>query len=918
MKLEQNPAISLLVCPGCAPAGRADAVCARCKGMYSGMYDEGQFLYWGLALTAEAIALRHAKQKVGRIVNFIALLFGAGGLLLLFWNVRESPLLVFESDFWMTGGAAVAWFWIGMLAWLYLFMRLLRNATRQVPISTPDFWEENEAQRRREAAAVPSIAPWSPGAPAVKRVDIAKSVSPDVVLATERAYHLAHSIDAMDVDVPHLLAALVSFPEIQGIFVRLGVAHTTLNSFAAQLSHANTARGRTPIFSEHAVQVVFHAYFEAKKSGQPLVGLGDLLLAVYRENEPLQTFLYDAGVDARQMNNVVAWVRIRAQLREDWYRRRAAAKRRPKGDTNRAMTALATPYLDSFTDDLTRQAAYGHLQPLIGRETELNALFRALQGSNRSVLLVGEEGVGKEAMVDGLAWRMVEDRVPPVLYDKRLMVLSPGRLLAGATPAQAQERLLHMLYEARRAGNIILFIPSIHTIIGISEGGDGSLDVASVLARELEQGGTFVVATTTPESYRRYVASTSIANSFTKIEIAEMAVDQAIRVLEAKAGFIEYQHKIWYSYAALETAAELTGRFIHDDRLPNKAIVVLKEVAEAVRSQRGEDALVTAQDVAKIVSEKSKIPVTAVTEDESAKLLRLEEELHQRVIGQEEAVRAVSSALRRARVQLGSGKRTIANFLFMGPTGVGKTELAKTVAQVYFGGESQMIRLDMSEFQDPTSLTRLIGAPNVKGSGILTEAIRQKPYALLLLDELEKADPNVLNLFLQVMDDGRITDSMGVTIDCTNIILIATSNAGTSYVQEQLKAGTDYMVIQENLLHGVLGQWFRPEFLNRFDAIVLFRALAQEEIAKIARLMVESIGRRLEEQGMGLAVDEDVVAYLAGAGFDPQFGARPMRRVIQDRVENTIAELLLAKKIHRGQMIHFTSKGVLVEEHMNA
>jgi ATP-dependent Clp protease ATP-binding subunit ClpC len=522
--------------------------------------------------------------------------------------------------------------------------------------------------------------------------------------------------------------------------------------------------------------------------------------------------------------------------------------------------------------------------------------------------------VGKESVVEGLATRMVEESVPPVLSDKRLMVLTAARLLAGATPAVAQERLLHVLSEVHRAGNIILFIPNIENIIGVSEGESGSLDVAGVLARELQSGSFLMFATTTPEAYRRYVQNTSISSAFSRVDVPEMSVDQAIRVLEAKAGYIEYEHGIWFSYAAIETAAQFSARYIHEGKLPDKAIVVIKEAAEAVKGARGKDALVSAQDVAKIISEKSKIPVTAVTEDESQKLLRLETTLHERVIGQEEAVREVASALRRSRAQLTGGKRTIANFLFLGPTGVGKTELSKTVAEVYFGGEKQMIRLDMSEFQDTTSALRLIGQPGVKGSGVLTEAIKEKPFALLLLDELEKAHPNVLNLFLQVMDDGRITDSTGVTIDCTNIILIATSNAGTQYVQDEMGRGTSFPVIQEALLRGKLSEWYRPEFLNRFDAMVLFRPLAQNEIGRIAELMVHTIANRLEDQGIGLRIDAEILTYLAQMGFDPQFGARPLRRVIQDRVENTIAELLLAKKVHRGDTIHFTHDGVRIEQ----
>lgn len=911
--IEQNQPIALVICPTCSPAGRDHASCTRCKGMYSGIDQEGVFLYWGLALTSEEIRFRRAYQKVHTFFTFLAFAVGVFTVLYLVFSLREDPLVFFTSDFWWSGQAPVVLFWFGGLAWLYGIMRVVRSTQRQEPIQYAQTWEEKNTTHRSSAAA--SSNPWSLLSNArITRKDIAKSFSKDALLVTERAYFLAEETRSAEVTPYHLFIALLGFSEIQSIIVRLGISIEDLRNFSKQFLQINSGNGRSPVYSSSSVELFFASYLEAQKQQQRFVGVGDLLYCLYRSREELQKQVYDMGVDSRQMTNVIAWVRIRAELYDAWHRRTEAAKRRPKGDTNRAMTALATPYLDSLADDLTRLAAYGYTPPLIGREGALQTVFRALQGGKRSVLLVGPEGVGKEAIVEGLAWRMVEEHVPSILSDKRLMVLSPARLLAGASPAEAQERLLHLLAEVRRSGNIILFIPNIDSIIGITQGGDGSLDVAGVLARELQQGSALMFATTTPESYRRYVASTAIASAFTKIDIEEMSVDETIRVLEAKAGYIEHEHEVWFSYAAIEAAAQLSNRFIFDDRLPNKAILIIKEAAEGVRTSRGKDALVTKEDVARIVSEKSKIPVAAVTEDESEKLLRLEEQLHKRVIGQEEAVRVVSSALRRARAQLSGGKRTIANFLFLGPTGVGKTELAKTVADVYFGGEDQMIRLDMSEYQDATSITRLIGQPGVKGSGVLTESIKDKPFALLLLDELEKADPKVLNLFLQVMDDGRITDSLGNTIDCTNIILIATSNAGTAFVQQQLVANIPYETIQDELLRGKLMEWFRPEFLNRFDAIVLFQTLSQEEIRSIAGLMLRSIGKHLEDQGMYMMVDEPVLHHLASVGFDPQFGARPMRRVVQDKVENPIAELLLAKKLRRGETVHFTTEGVRVEQ----
>ncbi len=909
MKAQENPQLEIQTCPAGAPAGRNDQVARQSHGIYSALYYENQWLFWQLILTAEQIQFRKTMKKAGGFVNAILVLIAVASVGLVFWETRTSPSLLFETSFWSGSLPSVNLFWFGMLALLYAIARMVRRHKELVPILHKNEWQAQAADDYGDV--------WATNSGKLRKQghDISASFSMPAQRTIERAYRLAQQIHTTEVDEYHLLVSLLAEDEIQGILVRLGIHPDDVKKFASGFAQPNTAQGRYPQVGHDMVRLFFTAYIEAQQNHLDFVGLADLLIVVYRESAKFQEWLYDRGVNPRQMENVVAWVRISQKLREQRRRRQQAAKHRNKHGMDRAMTAVASPLLNTLSTDLTIRAMYGHVPQLVGRDAEVQSLYRVVQGGKQSVLLVGESGVGKEAIVEGLANKMVQEDVPPVLADKRLVQLSVAKLLAGATPAQAQERLLNALQEVRRAKNIILYVPNIEDMIGVTEGGGGSLDVAEVLARELERGNLFMLATTTSENYRKFVNNTAVANVFTKLDIDEMSVDQAIQVLEAKAGYIEHEHKVWFSYAAVEAAAALTDKLMHDDTLPRKGIQMLKEVAQEVASTRGKNTLVTKQDVAKVVSERSKVPITSVTEDESDKLLRLEQVMHQRLIGQEEAVEAVSNALRRARASLAGGERTIANFLFLGPTGVGKTELAKTVADVYFGSEEQMIRLDMSEYQDgATAIARLIGQPGQQGSGVLTEAIKQKPFALLLLDELEKADPNVLTLFLQLMDDGRLTDSVGRTIDATNIIMIATSNAGTQYVQDQLDANKPYEDIQEELLRGKLAEYYRPEFLNRFDSIVLFRALTQSQIQQIAGLMLKKIAKKLDEQGIVLQVDEDVLAKLAEAGFDPQFGARPMRRVMQDKVENAIAELLLAKKAGRGDVIHFSAQGVEVKQ----
>ncbi|HEU0051085.1 MAG TPA: ATP-dependent Clp protease ATP-binding subunit, partial [Patescibacteria group bacterium] len=399
----------------------------------------------------------------------------------------------------------------------------------------------------------------------------------------------------------------------------------------------------------------------------------------------------------------------------------------------------------------------------------------------------------------------------------------------------------------------------------------------------------------------------SLGPKFGKVMVQELSPDDSIRVLLAKSGTIEYQNSVFFSYAALEKTVQLAARYIRDARLPESAIQIAKEAAVRARKEHGEGSFVMVDDVASVVHEKTNIPVEAVTQDESAKLLNLEERLHKRVIGQEEAVMAVAQAIRRARAEMREGKRPIANFLFLGPTGVGKTELAKAVAAEYFGSEQAMVRLDMSEYQDASSVARVIGAPGDNRGGLLTEAVRNRPFTIVLLDELEKAHPDILTLFLQVMDDGRLTDGVGRTVDFTNVVLIATSNAGTNFIQDQVKAAVPLEQIKTALLERELKGIFRPEFLNRFDGVIVFKPLTMDDVTQIAWLMVNGIAKRLEEKGIIFRADDAAVEELAQIGFDPLFGARPLRRVIQEKVENGLADLVLRQAVGRRDTVTLLS-----------
>jgi len=517
--------------------------------------------------------------------------------------------------------------------------------------------------------------------------------------------------------------------------------------------------------------------------------------------------------------------------------------------------------------------------------------------------------VGKRAVVAGIAQLMLAEDVPKILEDKRLVGLNIAGLISGASPAEAADRMLRVANEISRAGNIVLFVDNVQQMSGVTSGESQTLDLMDVLAKVISNKRFIVLAATTPQNYSSYIEQDDLGDVTQKVDIKEMSDNDAILVLESKTGLLEAKNKVFFSYNALEKAVRLTKRYVFGRYLPEKAIDLIKEVVIFVRNHKGEKSLITKEDVAYIISQKVNIPLTKVTEEESDKLMNLESEIHQRVIGQDKAVQLVAEALRRSRAQLRDLKRPIANFLFLGPTGVGKTELAKTVAEVYFGDENNMVRLDMSEYQDQSSVYQMIGAPGSNQGGVLTEAIRKNPFAIVLLDELEKAHPDILNIFLQVMDDGRLTDSLGRTIDFTNVILIATSNAGTQFIQDEVKNNRDIEDIKNDLINNELKKYFRPEFLNRFDGIVVFKPLTMDDVIAITRLLLNKTAQRLEEKGINLEFTDEAVEEFASVGYDPLFGARPLRRTLQNRVDNVLANYLLQNKLNRRDVVVLGSGG---------
>ena len=724
-----------------------------------------------------------------------------------------------------------------------------------------------------------------------------------------------------------------------------------------------------PAYSPRTEKVLESAVAEAQNSGCEKAGTEHLLLAMLRETDCVGTrLLYTMGVNIQKLYAAVlgAMGYDNESIQEEF--QAAKAMQNPGGSP--------TPALDQYSRDLTQMAAEGKLDPVVGREKEISRLIQILsRRTKNNPCLVGEPGVGKTAIAEGLAQRILAGSVPDTIKDKRLVVLDLSGMVAGSKyRGEFEERIRKVVDEVRENQGILLFIDELHTIIGAG-GAEGALDASNILKPSLSRGELQIIGATTLEEYRKYIEKdAALERRFQPVTVEEPSEEEAYEILKGLRPYYERHHKVEILDEALEAAVKMSVRYINDRFLPDKAIDLIDEAASKVQLsgyqasseiehlsreiqeilQEKERAIKTGylslakecqekqkeaearleqlqvkeekknqrksgkvdeKAVASIVSDWTKIPVQRLTEGETRRLAQLEKELHKRVIGQEEAVHAVSQAVKRGRVGLKDPNRPIGSFLFLGPTGVGKTELSKALAQAVFGSEQAMIRVDMSEYMEKHSVSKLIGSPpgyvGYDEGGQLSEKVRRNPYSVILFDEIEKAHPDVFNILLQVLDDGHITDAHGRKVDFKQTIIIMTSNAGAQAIVEPKQLGfisqKDEKKDYEKMKSGVMEEvrrLFKPEFLNRIDEIMVFHTLNKEEIRKIVLLLLKSLEKRCEEQmDIHLNVTNSAVDYIAEAGFDAKYGARPLRRAIQSKIEDRLANELLEGKIKRGDIV---------------
>ncbi|EEI19168.1 Negative regulator of genetic competence ClpC/MecB [Lentilactobacillus hilgardii] len=723
-------------------------------------------------------------------------------------------------------------------------------------------------------------------------------------------------------------------------------------------------------YSPKAKEVLAQAGEFAKKNGVPKVGTEHILLSLLTDETILSSrILINLGLDLSQIRKVT--------LRKMGISGGSMASNmssKQRGTRPSKQKDSKTPTIDSLARDLTEMARENRLDPTIGRDLEVKRVVQILaRRTKNNPVLIGEPGVGKTAIAEGLAERIVNGDVPGDMVNKRLMMLDMGSLVAGTKyRGEFEDRLKKVIEEIYQDGNIILFIDELHTLIGAG-GAEGAIDASNILKPALARGELQLIGATTLDEYQKYIESdAALERRFAKVTVDEPTADETVQILKGLRPKYEQHHHVEITDDAIETAVNLSNRYISDRFLPDKAIDLMDEAAAKVRidhlqnsdvvddhkklsdllaqlnealvaqdyekaskirkqANKLQDELTkqdeepeesseahypvkeTSQDVAQIVAEWTGIPVTRLSKTEADRLVNLEAVLHQRVVGQEEAISAVSRSIRRARSGLKDPNRPIGSFMFLGPTGVGKTELAKAVAEAVFGSEDDMIRVDMSEYMEKYSTSRLIGsAPGYVGydeGGQLTEKVRQKPYSVVLFDEVEKAHPDVFNLLLQVLDDGYLTDSKGRKIDFRNTVIIMTSNLGATTLRDKKTVGfgqedtkEDYSAMKDTI-NAALKQRFRPEFLNRIDEVVVFHSLTKAELDQIVKLMTKPVIKRIHDQGIDIKVTKTAIGIISKVGFDPQYGARPIRRAIQTELEDNLSAKLLSKEIVPGDSV---------------
>lgn len=780
-------------------------------------------------------------------------------------------------------------------------------------------------------------------------------------IANQLAIELGHNY----VGTEHLLYGLIK--EGKGVACRVLenqaiTADLVYNEITEIIGKSKKLNQNTLGFTPRTKRVIENSFKEAKKNNSDYIGTEHILLGIIKEGDSIAVrILLNLNINTQKLYNDILKL-TNEDITEISRTKEILNKEKSKN--------TLTPTLNQYGIDLTKQAKEGKLDPVIGRSSEIERVIQILSRRNKNnPCLIGEPGVGKTAVIEGLAEKIIDGDVPDILKNKKIVTIDISSMVAGAKyRGDFEERIKKVLNEVKKVEDIILFIDEIHTIVGAGSA-EGAIDAANILKPMLARGEIQLIGATTTNEYRKYIEKDSaLERRFSKVDVNEPTKEETIEILKGLRDKYESHHSLKITDEAITSAVELSSRYINDRFLPDKAIDLIDEAAssvkikafkqpekikeleknieeikeekeESIKIQNFERAVelrneekklkqeleqeenkwnfrtkqelieITTEDIADIIAKSTGIPVQKINENETEKLKKLEETLHKRVIGQEEAVKAVAKAIKRSRIGLRNPERPISSFIFLGPTGVGKTELSKALAEILFGNENEMIRIDMSEYMESNSVSKLIGAPpgyiGFDEGGQLTEKVRRKPYSVILFDEIEKAHPDIMNILLQILEDGRLTDSQGKTVNFKNTIIIMTSNIGARTITNKTSLGftsnnqenvnSEYETIKKEVMNELKHQ-FRPEFINRIDEIIVFRKLTKDELKDIIKIMLVETQKRLEENKINIKIEEDIYEKIVEQIKDLNYGARPLRKIIQTEIEDKITEQILNSK----------------------
>ncbi len=784
-------------------------------------------------------------------------------------------------------------------------------------------------------------------------------------LSLEAAERLGHEV----VGSEHILLGLIREKEgiAAKVLAKLGLTATILEQKIIEIEGKVDIMPLDITLSPITKQILELSGIFANKLKTNYIGTEHILLALVQESEGIAVKILNLeGIDER---TIVELIIEMIGLDEDLETENEKSKEETAISTKQKAKPTSSKLLDKYGINLTEYASQGKIDPVVGREKEIQRVIQILsRRTKNNPVLIGDPGVGKTSIIDGLALNIASGNIPESLQDKILYTLDMGSMLAGAKyRGEFEERIKNVVDEVVKNDNIILFIDELHTIIGAGSTGESTIDASNILKPALSRGDLQVIGATTIDEYRKHVEKdAALERRFQPIMVNEPTTEEAIEILEGLRTKYEEHHKVKINHEAIKAAVDLSVRYITDRYLPDKAIDLIDEASSRVRLRKGNtkstvkklenkiqeleeehketekvdikkdiyeqlenaqkklevlakrDNIVTPETIAEVVELWTGIPINKIVEGESDKLLKLEEKLHERVIGQDQAIKSIARAIRRSRAGLKDPSKPIGSFLFLGPTGVGKTELSKALAEVEFGDENQIIRIDMSEYMEKHAVSRMIGSPpgyvGHDEGGQLTEKVRRKPYSVVLFDEIEKAHPDVFNILLQILDDGRLTDSKGRSIDFKNTIIIMTSNVGATTISKQKTLGfafnkdeeeeakNQYEKMKENIMVELKKQ-FRPEFLNRIDDTIVFHSLSEEDINKIVVIMTKDLVKRLEHLGIKLELNEEAIKFIAKSGFDLEYGARPLKRAIQRELEDELSEEIILGDVKKGYTV---------------